>query len=260
MKRYISFSGGVESTTMCILYGKGSKAIWCDTGAEFEKLYQRIDIVEEYCKKLHGNDFEVIRIKPKVKIKGSIVDNLLDAVLVQKFMPSIMKRYCTRQFKIEPIDNFLKEQGECELMIGLNSDEENKREGNYGILANVNYTYPLIENDINRKDCEDILNLHGMHPNFPVYMKRGGCTMCFFKSENEYKALYYLDAIKFQEMVNFEKSYQDKKTKFYTILQNGKSLEQVREECKNELFSVELMEMYLKTNQSTGSCGAFCMR
>jgi PP-loop superfamily ATP-utilizing enzyme len=29
MKRFISFSGGVESTTMCILYGKGATAIWC---------------------------------------------------------------------------------------------------------------------------------------------------------------------------------------------------------------------------------------
>ncbi len=25
MNKYISFSGGVESTTMCILYGKGAK-------------------------------------------------------------------------------------------------------------------------------------------------------------------------------------------------------------------------------------------
>ena len=34
MKTFISFSGGVESTTMAILYGKGSKAIWVNPGAE----------------------------------------------------------------------------------------------------------------------------------------------------------------------------------------------------------------------------------
>ena len=45
-KRFISFSGGVESTTMCILFGKGAKAIWCDTGAEHEEMYERIDFVE----------------------------------------------------------------------------------------------------------------------------------------------------------------------------------------------------------------------
>lgn len=29
--RYIAFSGGVESTTMCLLYGKGATAIFSDT-------------------------------------------------------------------------------------------------------------------------------------------------------------------------------------------------------------------------------------
>jgi 3'-phosphoadenosine 5'-phosphosulfate sulfotransferase (PAPS reductase)/FAD synthetase len=48
MKRFISFSGGVESTTMCILYGKGATAIWCDTGAEHDLMYQRIDDVEKH--------------------------------------------------------------------------------------------------------------------------------------------------------------------------------------------------------------------
>jgi len=47
MKRFISFSGGVESTTMCVLYGKGATAIWCDTGAEHKEMYERID----YCEK-----------------------------------------------------------------------------------------------------------------------------------------------------------------------------------------------------------------
>jgi 3'-phosphoadenosine 5'-phosphosulfate sulfotransferase (PAPS reductase)/FAD synthetase len=192
MKRFISFSGGVESTTMCILYGKGAKAIWCDTGAEHTQMYNRMDLVEERLKKLHGGDFEIIRIKPKVKMKGMYVDNLLDAVKIQKFMPSQMARYCTRQFKIEPIDLFLSEQGECELMIGLNADEE-EREGNWGLKTNVKYLYPLQEDGYNRADCEAILDIHGLHPRFPAYMLRGGCSMCFFKSEKEYKALYYLD-------------------------------------------------------------------
>lgn len=41
-KRFISFSGGVESTTMCILYGKGATAIWCDTGDEEPEMYKQI--------------------------------------------------------------------------------------------------------------------------------------------------------------------------------------------------------------------------
>jgi 3'-phosphoadenosine 5'-phosphosulfate sulfotransferase (PAPS reductase)/FAD synthetase len=259
MKRFISFSGGVESTTMCILYGKGAKAIWCDTGAEHTQMYNRMDLVEERLKKLHGGDFEIIRIKPKVKMKGMYVDNLLDAVKIQKFMPSQMARYCTRQFKIEPIDLFLSEQGECELMIGLNADEE-EREGNWGLKTNVKYLYPLQEDGYNRADCEAILDIHGLHPRFPAYMLRGGCSMCFFKSEKEYKALYYLDKNEFNKMVDFEKSYQDNRTKTFSIMSNGKTLEQLATECDAEMFKDELIEIYQNYNKQGKSCGAFCHR
>lgn len=75
MKRFISFSGGVESTTMCILYGKGAKAIWCDTGIEEPEMYERIDHVEKMLKIIHEDDFELVRIIPEVKVKGVTVNS-----------------------------------------------------------------------------------------------------------------------------------------------------------------------------------------
>lgn len=259
MKRFISFSGGVESTTMCVLYGKGAKAIWCDTGAEHTKMYERMEYVESKLKALHGDDFEIIRIKPRVKIKGELVDSLLDGVVKQKFMPSQMARYCTRQFKIEPIDRFLNEQGECELMIGLNADEET-REGNWGLMANVHYLYPLQEDGYSRADCEAILDFHQLHPRFPAYMLRGGCSMCFFKSEKEYKALWYLDREEFNKMVEFEERYQDRRTQTYSIMSNGKTLRQLAKECEGEMFKEEIKEIYENYNKQGKSCGAFCHR
>lgn len=260
LKKYISLSGGVESTTMCILYGKGATAIWCDTGAEHEKMYERFDLLEAKLKQIHNGDFEIIRIKPTAKIKGKIVDNLLDAVIQQEFMPAPRMRYCTRQFKIEPIDNFLSTKGECELMIGLNADEEATREGNFMKCKNVKYTYPLIEADINRAMCEDILNIHGLHPNFPVYMQRGGCVMCFFKSEAEYKAMYYLNRPEFDRMVKFEEDYQGRKKHFYAIMSSGKSLKQLANQLENELFQEELLTQYINQSSNKKACGAFCHR
>lgn len=259
MKKFISFSGGVESTTMCVLFGKGAKAIWCDTGAEHEKMYERIDFLELKLKELHNNDFEIIRLKPKVKIYGTFVDNLLDAVLSWKFMPSPMKRYCTGEFKIKPIDNYLSEQGECELMIGLNADEES-REGNWGLKTNVNYTYPLQEKGFTREDCESVLNMYNLHPNFPAYMLRGGCSMCFYKSEKEYKALWYLNREEFDKMVKFEEQYQDKRAKPYGILSSGKTLKQLGQECSMEMFKEDILEVYKAYKKEGKSCGAFCNR
>jgi hypothetical protein len=173
LQRFISFSGGVESTTMCILYGKDAKGIWADTGSEHEKMYERLDLVEEKIKAIHPN-FEIIRVKANSKYKGEYYDNLQDLATAMKFMPSPQVRYCTREFKIAPIDKYLKEVGECELMIGLNVDEQNSRSGNWGLNKNVNYIYPLVEDGLTRDDCEDILITHDLHPKMPVYMLRGG--------------------------------------------------------------------------------------
>ncbi len=140
--RFISFSGGVESTTMCILYGKGAKAIWCDTGAEHDEMYQRIDYCEKALKQIHDGDFEIIRLKANVKVNGNFVSSLTDAIMGWMFMPTQGRRWCTGKFKVEPIDSYLMQQGESELMIGLNSDEET-RGGNWGMMANVKYTYPF---------------------------------------------------------------------------------------------------------------------
>lgn len=259
MKRFISFSGGVESTTMCVLYGKGAKAIWCDTGAEHYEMYARIDFVEQQIKQLHGNDFEVIRLKPDVTIKGKKVDNLLDAVVAKKFMPSPMIRYCTASFKIEPIDRFLSEQGDCELMIGLNADETT-RAGNWGLKANVTYSYPLQNDGLTRADCEDVLKMHNLHPNFPAYMLRGGCSMCFYKSEKEYKALWYLNRKEFNAMLDFEQAYQDSRKNTYSIMTSGKTLQQLSNECTAEMFQADILETYKEYKKEGKSCGAFCRR
>ena len=258
MKKFISFSGGVESTTMCVLYGKGATAIWVDTGAEHEEMYNRINEVEQRLIELHKGDFTLVKLKGSAKHKGIEYEGLEDLAIAYKFMPSGQSRYCTSYFKIKPIDKYLSEQGECELMIGFNYDEQG-RTGNLEKQINVNYTYPLIEDGLTRDDCEDILKLHGLHPKFPVYMLRGGCRMCFFKSEKEYKAMYHLNKKEFDEVMAFEEKIQDQRKKFYSIMGNGKSLRQLANECKSEMFE-DVESLYNDYKKDGKSCGAFCRR
>lgn len=259
MKKYISLSCGVESTTMCILYGKGAKAIIADTKAEHDKMYQRINTIETKLKQLHDGDFEIIKLYANAKYKCEYFDSLENLVVAQKYMPSPTSRYCTRQFKIEPIDNYLSEQGECELMIGLNVDEENSREGNWGLMSNVKYTYPLIEDGLTRDDCEVILNQYDLHPNFPPYMLRGGCKFCFFKRKTEYRAMYYLSRKEFNEVMELEEKIQDKRGKFYSILSDGTSLRQLAAQCEQS-FDFDYNELYNDYKKKGTSCGAFCHR
>ncbi len=249
MQRFISFSGGVESTTMCLLFGKSAKAIFADTGWEHKLMYERLDNVENEIKKVHP-DFKVIRVKNKK------YGNLKDYIKKQKFYPSFMSRYCTRMFKIEPIDKYLKNQGNCELMIGLNFDEQD-RTGNHGLIPTVKYTYPLIKNRITRQACIDILKKAKLLPSFPSYMQRGGCVGCFFKSHNEFLAMAQINKEEFDEVKELEKIIQDKRDSFYAIQGNRHTMQSIEDKSKSLLFKHE--EMYSEKDIST-PCGVFCHR
>ena len=261
MKRFISVSGGVESTAMCVLYGADATGIWADTGAEHKQMYDRINEIEDRIKQIHPR-FELIRIKPKVKVFDKICETLVDAILTWRFMPSQQRRYCTERFKIIPIDDFLKQQEDCELLIGLNADEEDKRVGNLMKAKNVTYRYPLIEDSLTRDDCEMILFANNLHPDFPVYMSRGGCYMCFYKTKKEYKAMALFDPEEFQKVVDLELGYQDKRKKFYAILPKVGPMSNIRAEIDGEVAlwgDEEVRRMYSKI-PAHKVCGPFCHR
>ena len=173
-KSFIAFSGGVESTTMVSLFGHVATPVFTDTGWEHQKLYDWIDTVEERL------EVDVVRVRGK--------QTLPDYILEQNFYPSPRARFCTRRFKIEPMDRFLRQATPCSVMIGLNS-EETDRTGNHGLESGVRYEYQLIRLGMSRQDCIDHLMKIDLLPAFPRYMQRGGCVGCFFKSRHEFAVM-----------------------------------------------------------------------
>lgn len=258
MKKYISFSGGVESTAMCLLYGKGATAIFCDTGAEHAKMYERLDYVENMLKAFHKGDFELVRIKPNHKYQGKYYDNLETFIKACKYFPSAGSRFCTGDFKIKPIDKYLSGSGEIELMIGLNFDEQN-RKGNHLKGKNITYSYPLIDDGYDRDFCISLLKDYNLHPNFPPYMSRGGCKFCFFKRKKEFRAMVHLAPLEIKEVAELEESIQDKRGKFYRIKTDMPKIRQFIELEKNNLFG-DNSSFYESNTDESPSCGVFCHR
>lgn len=249
---FISFSGGVESTTMCVLFGREADAIFSDTGFEHDEIYKRIELVENWCKDFHRQDFKVHRIRNQEH--GSLVDYIKES----KFYPNHGRRFCTRMFKIEPIDDFLeqfKDDG-VNLYIGLNADEIDQRTGNHGNKTFVKYRYPLAENGITRQMCEGILRKVNLLPEFPAYMKRGGCIGCYYKSRKEYEAMALLNPAEFNKVMELEEEIQDRRKEFFSILEN-KSMRQIKQDVSNMLFKPE--EIYPVINTAS-KCGVFCNR
>jgi 3'-phosphoadenosine 5'-phosphosulfate sulfotransferase (PAPS reductase)/FAD synthetase len=255
MKKYISFSGGVESRTMALLYGNNATLLMSDTGAEHSVLFDSVTNFYDYVKSIHPS-IELVVLTAKAKHKGVEVNGLMEYMNESKFFPSPQQRFCTRMFKVAVLDEYLKDKG-GKLMIGFNYGER-ERTGNLEKLSNVIYDYPLIRAGWDRQDCEDYLKFHGVHPSFPAYMSRGGCKMCFFKSVKEYKAMYYLNRAEFNEVKQLEESLQDKRGKFYAIHSSGKTMQQIENECKNEI-PFDFNEIYKESIKKT-TCGAFCMR
>jgi len=253
MKRFISFSGGVESRTMAILFGNKADAIFSDTGSEHLALYAQLNTVEKKIRDFHENDFNIIRVK------NEKYGSLEGYIRFSKFFPSFQNRFCTRMFKIEPIDNYLKqfEDEGVEIMIGLNSDEAEMRTGNHGLLPFVTYSYPLVEQGINRAMCHSILDAAGIAPNFPAYMQRGGCKFCYYKSKKEYQSMAMMDETEFDEIIDLEESIQDERKNYYHIIPSIQSLRQFKKDANSMIFTHE--EMYSVVNDAT-KCGIFCNR
>jgi hypothetical protein len=252
VKKFISFSGGVESSTMCVLFGNKANAIFADTKFEHKALYERIDKVEKAVRKFHGNDFKIIKVQ---KDEGG----LPEYIKAYKYYPSFQSRYCTRIFKIEPIDNFLKqyESEGAEIMIGLNADEADDRTGNHGLLPFVNYSYPLIENGITREMCYEILKSADLSTNFLPYMKRGGCIGCFYKSKKEFEAMAILNPDEYDVVANLEADIQDKRDKFFHVIDSIPNLKDFKRHARSILFKPD--EIYPVINNAT-KCGVFCNR
>lgn len=244
---------------MCLLYGSGSTAIFADTGAEHRKMYERLDYVEKMLKVFHDGNFTLLQIKANESINGQEVSNLTEYVQKSLFMPSPTARYCTRKFKIQPIDDYLSQFEKCELLIGLNADEGDNRTGNYLKGKNISYRYPLIEDGYTRDDCYELLKEYGLQPDFPAYMERGGCKFCPFKSKKEYAAMVHFAPDEIEEVRSLEEAIQDKRSKYFRIRSNMPRLRDFIEIEKNNLFGSDITDYY-SISEKPQSCGVFCHR
>jgi hypothetical protein len=251
VKTFIAFSGGVESTTLCLLFGHKADAIFADTGDEHREMYNRIDYVENTLKSIHPA-FRIIRVNAG--------EALHDYIKRKRVFPGPVMRFCTRIFKIEPINDYLKTYAPAKLMIGLNADELD-RTGAYPIDG-IAFEYPLQDLSLNRDACVALLRKYDLEPRLPVYMRRGGCKFCFYKSRKEYAAIAHLDPALSEELAEFEDSINgDRYGKDWTMVKDipegfRSFFEQER---SASLFEPE--EMYAQQpNVSESPCGVFCHR
>ena len=173
-----------------------------DTGKELPEVYEFLVKLEGFL----GRPIE--RLNP---------DRDFDFWLKQynNFLPSAQTRWCTRQLKIRPFEQWvqpiLESGGTVYSYVAIRADEE-YREGYASKEKNLIVKLPLKEAGIDKAGVLEILEGAGLGlPEYYEWRTRSGCTFCFFQQKIEWVRLRERHPEAFEEAKSYEK----------TALENG---------------------------------------
>lgn len=177
MKRYVSFSGGADSTALAIYLkeqGIDFELVFADTGAELPETYWVIPRVASMLnKKLH------------VVSNGTFFQHLQTKGFM---LPGARLRWCTRILKETPMDAFWIDK-DALVSIGIRADEAHRMENKPHRKMPYEYDRPLVDAGFDKKDVLKLCDKYGLLN--PCYKWRSNCSCfcCPFQRKQDWKNL-----------------------------------------------------------------------
>lgn len=179
MMQIVSYGGGTDSTAMIIeLLNRGEKIdyiTFADTGGERYYTYGYILMFNKWLIDNHNIGITIVK-------KDSMYTSLEDNCIRKNMLPSLAYGFksCSDKYKIQPQDKFFNNLPEAKIewksgrkiikCIGYDLGEE--RRAKISDSPKYNYRYPLIEWELEREDCIEIIEKAGL--------PRPGKSSCFF--------------------------------------------------------------------------------
>ena len=217
----LGLSGGRDSAALAVYMRQHYPDIdieyfFTDTGKELPEVY-------EYLGRLEGFLGQRIRkLNP---------DRDFDFWLKQynDFLPSAQTRWCTRQLKLRPFEQWvrplLEEGKKIYSYVAIRGDEE-YREGYSSKDENLIIKLPFKEAAIDKAGVLDILEGAGLGlPQYYSWRTRSGCTFCFFQQKIEWVRLMEHHPEAFEEAKAYEKNAVDHGSPF--TWSQGESLDEL---------------------------------
>jgi hypothetical protein len=179
-RHVLGLSGGKDSAALAVYIKDKYPQIhekveyfFSDTGAELQEVYDFLDKLEAYLGK------EIIRLS-----SGKDFEYWL--TMHNEYLPSAQQRWCTRQMKIKPFEEFV---GEDQVVsyIGIRADEN--RVGYISQKDTIKAVFPFIEDGLIRDDIFQMLNDSVGIPEYYQWRSRSGCYFCFFQRQDEWLGL-----------------------------------------------------------------------
>ena len=187
-KKFISFSGGKDSTAMLLKMiekdMKIDKVIFADTTFEFPEMYDWIKKIQELI------PYEITIVKPQTTFNEWFYGKFTRGKYKGKprgFPFVVSACYWSRESKIKPLE---KAQGKNNtIYIGFAYDEKKRADAKRYKRGDNVFKFPLIEWKMTEQDCIDYLKEKGLdHP--LKKFKRTGCWLCPKQSIGSLKILY----------------------------------------------------------------------
>lgn len=181
----LGLSGGKDSAALAVHMRQtypdlNIQYFFTDTGKELPEVYEFLGRLEGFL----GQPIE--RLNP---------DRDFDFWLRQynNFLPSPQTRWCTRQLKLRPFEQWLKPKLDAGQQVvsyvAIRADED-FREGYTSKQNNLVIRLPFKEDGIDKPGVINILENSGLGlPKYYDWRSRSGCTFCFYQQKIEWVRL-----------------------------------------------------------------------
>jgi hypothetical protein len=201
-RHILGVSGGRDSAALAVYMRQHHPTLpieyfFTDTGKELPEVYEFLDKLEGFL----GRSIE--RLNP---------DRDFDFWLEEygNFLPSPRTRWCTRQLKLRPLEQWLRRDLDAGTIVhsyvAIRSDEPS-RDGYQATHSNMKVHLPLREAGIDRTGVIEILDRADVgEPDYYRWRSRSGCTFCFFQQKIEWVRLAEHHPNRFAEAVDYEKT------------------------------------------------------
>lgn len=178
MRHVCGISGGKDSSALAVYLRDqvpDMEYFFCDTGAELPETYEYL------------NRLEVVLGKPIARVNADRPFEHWFEVY-RGALPSPQMRWCTRQMKIKPLEDWLGDD-EATSYVAIRADEQN-RKGYISTKPNIKAVFPFIEAGIEHDGVMRILDEAGIGlPEYYKWRTRSGCYFCFYQRKAEWVGL-----------------------------------------------------------------------
>lgn len=220
-RHVLGISGGRDSAALAVYMRQHHPDLdidyfFTDTGKELPEVYEFLGRLEGFLGK------HILRLNP---------DRDFDFWLREynNFLPSAQTRWCTRQLKIKPFEDwvrpFVKAGEVVNSYVAIRADED-YREGYVSGQDNLRIHLPFRTAGIDKAGVMEILEAAGVGmPDYYRWRSRSGCTFCFYQQKIEWVRLREEHPGSFDEARGYEKSALEHGSPF--TWSHGESLDQL---------------------------------